>query len=135
VKIIIKIITLLGILFFCTILFNSPTNAASTDDSCERLILSVLTPNINVQIEDYYRDKLIYPPTFASYLGGNILKFKYFDSHIDAVVTVIPYVGPHIAVGKDKIKFRISNTEQIIVESYEHITDYKLSPNWIHIKR
>lgn len=122
-------------MFLCTILFNPPTNASRTDDSCLRLVLSMLTPSIKTQIEDYYRDKLIYPPTFAPYLGGNVLEFKYFESHIDVVVTVIPYVGPHIAVGKDKIKFQIDNTGQISVKSYEHITDYKLPPNWTYIKK
>ncbi|OAB42510.1 DUF3888 domain-containing protein [Paenibacillus glacialis] len=99
----IKIKTILVILFFCTILFDSPTYASSTDDSCQRLVLTVLTPNIEAQIKDYYRNKLSYPPTFAPFLGGTTLEFKYSESHIDVVVTVIPYVGPHLDVGKDRI--------------------------------
>ncbi|MDQ0088071.1 hypothetical protein J2T12_001477 [Paenibacillus anaericanus] len=93
------------------------------------------TNKVNSFLPYVNRDKLIYPPTFAPYLGGNVLDFKYFESHIDVVVTVIPYVGPHIAVGKDKIKFQIDNTGQISFKSFEHITDYKLPPNWTYIKK
>ncbi|OAB35093.1 hypothetical protein PMSD_13290 [Paenibacillus macquariensis subsp. defensor] len=62
--------------------------------------------------------------------GSTTLEFKYSESYIDVVVTVIPYVGPHFDVGKDRIKFQINNMGQVVVESYEHITDYKLPPNW-----
>ncbi|AJS58510.1 hypothetical protein UB51_08420 [Paenibacillus sp. IHBB 10380] len=33
------------------------------------------------------------------------------------VVTVIPYVGPHLDVGKDRIKFQINNMGQVVVDS------------------
>jgi hypothetical protein len=131
----IKTKTIFGILFLCTILFSSQTNATAINDSCQRIVLTMLTPNIQAQIKDYYSDILTVSPTFAPFLGPNSLEFKYFESHIDAAVTVIPYVGPHIDVGKDKMKFQIDNTGKIVTVNYEHIRDYKLPPNWSYIKR
>ncbi|WP_091175155.1 DUF3888 domain-containing protein [Paenibacillus sp. 1_12] len=54
---------------------------------------------------------------------------------MDVVITVIPYVGPHLDVGIDKIKFQIDNTGKVSILSYEHIKDSELPPNWTHIKR
>ncbi|WP_251038370.1 DUF3888 domain-containing protein [Paenibacillus albidus] len=92
-----------------------------------------MAPNIQAQLDDYYHKKITALPTFAPFLGGNTLQVKYFNSWIDVTVTVIPYVGPHLSVGKDKIKFRIDNTGKVEIVNYQHLEDYKLPWNWAHI--
>lgn len=82
----IKIKTVLGIICLCTVLFNTPIEATSPDDSCQRLVLTLLTPNIKALLEEYYKDKLTYPPIFAPYLRGNTFEFKTFDSHMDVLL-------------------------------------------------
>jgi hypothetical protein len=130
-----KIIMLFGILFFGIFSFVLPINANKTEDPYQRIVLTLLAPNIDAQIDKYYENKLTESPTFAPFLGGNTLDVKYFESHIDVNVTIIPYVGPHLSVGKDMMKFRIDNNGMIKVENYDHIEDYKLPPNWQHIIR
>lgn len=126
-----RIKIIFGILFLCIMFFDSQANATPSNHSCQRLVLTLLEPTVRAQIEGYYKYKLTESPTFAPFLGGNSLDFKYFNSHIDVVVTVIPYVGPHLSVGKDKMKFQINNTGKIVVVSYEHIEDYKLPPAYL----
>jgi hypothetical protein len=63
------------------------------------------------------------------------VEVKYFPSYIDVNVTVIPYVGPHLDVGKDTMKFRIDNSGRVEIVNYDHIEDYELPPNWKHIIR
>jgi hypothetical protein len=102
-----------------------------TNNSYQRLVLTLLAPNVQAQIDDYYKYKLTDSPLFAPFLGGNSLDFKYLNSGIDVVVTVIPYVGPHLSVGKDRMKFKIDNSGKLVVVSYEHLEDYKLPQTYL----
>ncbi|WP_233567011.1 DUF3888 domain-containing protein [Cohnella endophytica] len=131
----IKLITIYAIPFFCSIFFAPHANATPTNAPCQRLVLTLLAPEIQAQIEKYYSAKLTVTPEYAPYLGGNRLEIERFDSHIDVVVTVIPYVGPHLDVGIDKMKFQIDNAGKVSILSYEHIKDSELPPNWMYIKR
>lgn len=70
-----------------------------------------------------------------AFLGGTELNVEYHTSHIDVSVTVLPYVGPHLDVGIDSMKFRIDNSGAVMVLEYKHIRDYELPPNWQHILR
>jgi hypothetical protein len=130
-----KIIMFFGILFLCICSFVLPINANQSEDPYQRIVLTLLTPNIQAQIIKYYENKLTESPTFAPFLGGNTLEVKYFQSHIDVNVTVIPYVGPHLDVGKDTMKFRIDNMGRVEIVNYDHIEDHELPPNWKHIIR
>ncbi|MBM7564994.1 DUF3888 domain-containing protein [Paenibacillus sacheonensis] len=124
-----------GTVFVCTLLFAPQVSAATADLPCQRAILTLLAPEIQAQVGNYYKDKLTETPTFAPFLGGNRLEIESFSSHLDVVVTVIPYVGPHLSVGKDRMTFRIDNTGKVIAESYAHIEDINLPPNWKHIRK
>jgi hypothetical protein len=130
-----RIKMVIAILLFCGFSFVLPTNANQTEDSYQRIVLTLLSPNIQAQIGKYYENKLTENPTFAPFLSSNKLEVKYFSSHIDVNVTVIPYVGPHLSVGKDTMKFRIDNLGRVENVNYEHIEDYKLPLNWQHIIR
>jgi hypothetical protein len=85
-----KIIRVIGILFLCFFAFVLPTNAKQIEDPYQRIVLTLLAPNIEAQIGKYYENKLTESPTFAPFLGGNTLEVKYFESHIDVNVTMIP---------------------------------------------
>lgn len=130
-----KIKMVIGILILCFFTFVVPINAKQTEDPYQRIVLTLLAANIQAQIGKYYEDKLTISPTFAPFLGGNTLGVKYFQSHIDVDVTVIPYVGPHIDVGKDSMRFRVDNLGSVEIVYYNHIKDSKLPPNWQHIIR
>jgi hypothetical protein len=130
-----KIKMIIGILLLCVFTFVLPTYANQTEDPYQRIVLTLLAPNIDAQIDKYYENKLTESPTFAPFLGGNKVEVKYFSSYIDVNVTVIPYVGPHLSVGKDTMKFRIDNFGRVEIVNYTHIEDYKLPPNWQNIIR
>jgi len=98
-------------------------------------VLTLLAPNIQQQINRYYNDKITVSPTFSPFLGGTELYVEYHPSHIDVKVTVIPYVGPHLDVGMDSMKFRVDNMGAVMVLEYKHMRDYELLPNWQHILR
>jgi len=112
-----------------------PVYAKPHEEPLERLVLTLLAPNIQEQINRYYENKLTVSPTFSPFLGGTELAVEYHSSHIDVNVTVIPYVGPHLDVGMDSMKFRVDNTGSVMVLEYKHIRDYELLPNWQHILR
>lgn len=99
-------------------------------DPKQRAILTLLSPYIQEEINDYYKDKLNKLPTFAPFLGGNTLNIKTSPSHFDVYITVIPFVGPHLDVGKDAIHFRINNIGEVKVVNFRHIENYKLPYHW-----
>jgi len=115
--------------------FSQAVSAKSHEEPMERLVLTLLAPKIQEQINLYYQDKLTASPTFSPFLGGTELTVNYQPSDIDVKVTVIPYVGSHLDVGVDSMKFRIDNTGTITVLEYKHVRDYELLPNWQHIVR
>lgn len=128
-----KIGLLLAVIIFSVLI--QPVYAKPHEEPLERLVLTLLAPNIQEQINRYYNDKLTVSPTFSPFLGGTELNVEYHPSHIDVKVTVFPYVGPHLDVGMDSMKFRVDNMGAVIVLEYKHIRDYELLPNWQHILR
>jgi hypothetical protein len=121
---------MISLLLYFTLIVEPTYAEAATNCMDKRLIQTLLAPKIEEQITLFYKDKLTENPTFASFLHGNELNIKYNDSHITVKVTVIPYVGPHISVGKDVIHFQINNTGDVKVIEFKHIKNYELPPNW-----
>lgn len=122
---------LLTVIMF--LLSSQPVYAKPQEESFQRLALTLLAPKIQEQINQYYKDKLTVTPTFSPFLGGTDLDVEYHASYIDVHVKTIPYVGPHLSVGMDLMRFRIDNTGIVRVLEYKHIRDYELPPNWQHI--
>jgi len=110
-----------------------PVYARPHEEPLQRIVLTLLAPKIQEQINRYYKDKLTVLPTFSPFLGGTDLDVKNHPSNIDVHVKTIPYVGPHLSVGMDSLWFRIDNAGTVTVLEYKHIRDYELPPNWQHI--
>ncbi|WP_145326421.1 DUF3888 domain-containing protein [Paenibacillus xylanexedens] len=118
------------IIFLMTI---QPVFAKQNDEPLKRLVLTLLAPKIQEQINQYYKNKLTVSPTFTPFFNGTDIDVKYYSSHIDVQVNTIPYVGPHLDVGIDSMRFSIDNSGSIMVQEYKHIKDYDLPPNWQEI--
>ncbi|MGC5772526.1 DUF3888 domain-containing protein [Paenibacillus pabuli] len=118
------------IIFLMTI---QPVFAKQNDEPLKRLVLTLLAPKIQEQINQYYKNKLTVSPTFTPFLEGTAVDVKYHSSHIDVQVKTIPYVGSHLDVGLDSMRFSIDNSGSIVVLEYKHIMDYELPPNWQEI--
>lgn len=129
----IYIVLLIAVIIFFELM--QPVCAKTREEPLERLVLTLLAPKIQEQINRFYEKKLSVSPTFSPFLGGTELNVEYHPSYIDVQVTVIPYVGPHLDIGMDLMKFRIDNTGAVVTLEYKHIRDYEILPNWQHILR
>jgi len=118
------------IIFLMTI---QPIFAKQNDEPLNRLVLTLLAPKIQEQINRYYKNKLTVSPMFTPFLDGTDIEVKYYPSHIDVRVKTIPYVGPHLDIGIDSMRFSIDNSGSIVAQEYKHIKDYDLPPNWKEI--
>nr|WP_244660905.1 DUF3888 domain-containing protein [Paenibacillus sp. CFBP 13594] len=107
-----------------------PICAKPNDEPLKRLVLTLLAPKIQEQINHYYKNKSTVTPTFTPFLDGTDVDVKYHSSHIVVQVKTIPYVGPHLDVGLDSMRFSIDNSGSVVVLEYKHIRNYDLPPNW-----
>lgn len=97
------------------------------------VILNALSPTINAAIDDYYKDILTSSPGYSSSFI-KILDIKrpngdrtwYFIISIE----VMPYVGPHLAVGKDRITLELSYPGRTKILRFEHLEDYPLPEHY-----
>lgn len=108
----------------------APAHAREHEDPYQRLVLTLLTPYIQGQLNEFYKNKLSLTPQFAPFLRGTDLFVDYHSSYIDVHVTCSPYVGPHLDVGVDLIKIRIDNTGEVTVSEYKHLKDIDLPPHY-----
>jgi hypothetical protein len=106
------------IIFLMTI---QPVFAKQNDEPLKRLVLTLLAPKIQEQINQYYKNKLTVSPMFTPFLDGTDIDVKYYSSHIDVQIKTIPYVGSHLDVGIDSMRFSIDNSGSIVVHEYKHI--------------
>lgn len=99
------------------------------------LFLSMLTPNIDQAVSGYYTDFLTESPLVHPY-QISILSMErikgYRSFEFTVTIEVIPVVGPHISVGKDRLTFYIS-PGKVNLEQFKHIETHQLPPNWQHI--
>lgn len=100
------------IIFLMTI---QPVCAKPNDEPLKRLVLTLLAPKIQEQINQYYKNKLTVSPTFTPFLDGTNVDVKYYSSYISVQVKTIPYIGPHLDVGVDSMRFSIDNSGSIEV--------------------
>lgn len=96
------------------------------------IILSLLTPEIQNAINNYYEAYLNIHPKFEAFFGtskivdiqGDILSSLY-----QLRIEVEPYVGPHISVGRDRILVEVYSDGTASVKDFTHLESYELPPN------
>lgn len=100
----------------------------------KNLFVTMLYPYVNEAIDNYYKEYLSYLPGEApySYRIIEIKKTPGLNYSYLVVLEVMPYVGPHLTVGRDRITFRIE-LEGVKVEKFEHIESHKLPPYYQNI--
>lgn len=98
---------------------------------------SILSPNIEKVVWDYYSNYLNERPTvypYQIYIVNMERVGEYRSFKFKITVEVTPVVGPHIAVGKDHLTFYITPST-VKLTKFEHIETFELPPNWEHIKK
>lgn len=97
------------------------------------IVLSLLIPYIQKEIDNYYKEYLTEPPTIAAY-SVDIISVKRISGYrIQLEVIAHPYVGPHDPVGDDRMVFETGAFGSVEIMKFEHIKSYPLPWNWQHI--
>jgi len=101
----------------------------SQDILYQDVIITALAPTIDKAVDDYYKNVLSYLPTY----DGPFIKILNIErqngnstSHFIINIEVKPYIGPHIAVGKDRISIDLSRPGPPVILKFEHVEDYPL---------
>ena len=96
------------------------------------LFFSLLLPNVQEAVSNYYSDYLTTSPLVYPY-QIKILKMERTNGYRGfmflVTIEVTPVVGPHNPVGRDQLTFSITPSE-VLLKEFKHLETYELPPNW-----
>jgi len=112
------------------------TEEVPQDILYQDVIITALTPTIKEAIDDYYKNVLSYLPTYDS---SRIKILNIEQPNGDQTrkfiinIEVMPYVGPHLTVGSDRISIALSYSGIQKILSFEHVKNYPLPEHYQNI--
>ena len=113
-----------------------PGEAESKEILYQDILITLLMPQINKAIDNYYSEYLTETPSEAPYFV-KILNVRRPNgdrtSYFIIKFEVMPYIGPHNSVGKDHITLAVKYGEEPVVIKFEHIESYTILQNYQHI--
>jgi len=134
-----------ALLIFAHINYEAPCYAEISDkpqDTKELMyqdmLMLFLLPHINKKIDEIYSDILTVPPVVYPYFV-HVVDAKRTEGfrgyRFQITLEVVPVVGPHIPVGKDRITFDISpiHHDNVRLIGWRHMEGPSASnipPNW-----
>lgn len=107
--------------------FITPEN--SKEKLYQDILMTLLLPNLQNAVDNYYKEYLSLSPMVAPYdisilsmdrIGEN----GTFDFRLK--LELHPYVGSHLDVGLDYIAIRINPVDKVKIEKFEYIKNYEL---------
>lgn len=108
----------------------------SKEELYQDIFSSLLMPYIQKSVSDYYTKFLTDIPTVDPW-GIDILNLDRPNGYRTFIfvlkIQIKPYVGPHIAVGVDNLTITVHGTGNVEVNSFQHIKDCQLPPQYQHI--
>lgn len=111
---------------------NNSSVANPSEDVYRNLCLKLISPYVNKAIENYYNEYLTYLPREDTW-DYRILHIEtphpgyYFYT---VKLEVLPYVGPHLTVGRDCITLKINLNGEVEVALFEHLESHELPPHY-----
>lgn len=92
------------------------------------IVMTLITPTLQSSVTDFYKPYLTTNPEVNAAYSAHIIDiFKYPDvEHFTVTVVVEPYVGAHVAVGKDEMQIDIEATGDVTVKEFKHLQSYDL---------
>ena len=101
------------------------------------MVITLLMPELINTVNAFYSQYLSENPTIMSYFGCHITDIKGSElihegiqnSDYTVTVEVLPYVGAHNPVGKDRITVHIYPWGTVTVKKHEHLESYELPPH------
>jgi hypothetical protein len=116
----------------CILLFSQTTYVSATPNEeeavCNSVIARLLSPQIQAEVNRYYEKILVHPPTYAPFYGTQVMceAASTNTTTYSVTVVVMPFVGAHVSVGVDEIKFLVDLNGEVTTVSYKHVEDHKL---------
>lgn len=110
----------------------------STIELYQDIIVSLLMPQIDKQIESYYTKEYRYAPIVYPYQVTflEVNRLKGYRSFIFLLsIRTRAVVGPHIDVGLDHMTFEIDGVGHVQLKNFEHIRSYELPPHYQGYKK
>lgn len=108
----------------------------SREELYQDIFVSLLMPEIQKSVDNYYKEFLTDTPMVAPY-DVTILKAERPNGYRTFVflleLEVHPYIGAHNSVGVDHITIRVGGSGDVKVEKFEHVKSYELPPNYQNI--
>ena len=100
------------------------------------ILMTLLLPNLQNTVHNYYKEYLSVIPSVAPYdvyilrmdrIGEN----GTFDFRMK--LELHPYIGPHLDVGLDYITVRVNPVDKVKIEKFQHIKSYGLPPYYQNV--
>ncbi|WP_042225224.1 DUF3888 domain-containing protein [Oceanobacillus manasiensis] len=137
------------IVFTVVFSYNSPVSAQpnhldppkdSKELKIQDILILLLGEEIEKAVNNYYSNYLIELPSVYPYQVDivNVERVEGFRSfHFLLTLELTPVVGPHIAVGKDRLTFEIAPIvpDDVKLIKFEHLETYELPPHWQDIMK
>lgn len=107
--------------------FNA--KASISAEASNTAIIFFLQPYIKSAVNTYYSEYMTINPNTALFYTAivGIEPNKSVRTSYKIIVDVLPYVGAHIVIGKDRIQILLDNEGNIQVANFEHIESYDIS--------
>jgi len=107
--------------------YNPP--AQSREELYQDIFVSLLLPDIQKSVDDYYKDFLTEKPIVAPYYVHvlnieRLMGYRSFSFRLKLKVS--SYIGPHLNIGDDYITIKIEGGDKVTIEKFEHIKSYYL---------
>lgn len=99
------------------------------------MVISLLVPYMQKEINNYYKEYLTELPIIFPY-SVDIVKVERQGGVgylIELEVIAHPFVGPINTVGDDLMIIETGAFGSVNIKKFEHIKSYPLPPNWQHI--
>ncbi len=120
-----------------------PVFAAAADGStrktCDQdtdiyrsLSLTLLSPYVDKAIGDFYDEYMTYLPREDTWFYQILSIERPHPGDYSYIIKleVLPYVGPHLSVGRDHITLKTDLSGKVMVEKFEHLESYELPPHY-----
>ncbi|MDF2943266.1 MAG: hypothetical protein K0S01_2124 [Herbinix sp.] len=110
---------------------NSSLPEVSTEKMCNDIIISLLFTHTQRAVDNFYSKYLKEIPGVDPHYDKvlSIERIGGESRHYFLIkVETMPYIGPHITVGRDHITFRLNALGEVTLEKFEHIESSKILP-------
>lgn len=110
----------------------------SREELYQDIFISLLLPDIQREIDNYYKEFLTDGPMVAPYTVYVLSaeRLEHYRSFIFRVkLKVDSYIGPHLDIGVDNITILIGAGDKPKIEKFQHVKSYYLDlpPNYQNI--